>query len=70
MFGIVIAILVQPKLKKADIAKKLKVNKWIKKPLLSNQDYRTNIELLHQFFIKNLSQMDIPAHTKKQSYEK
>lgn len=69
-FGVEIEVLVRPKLENADIAQELEVNGWIGKPLLSNRDRRTNIELLRQFLVRNLSQAGIPAHTKKQSYEK
>lgn len=40
------------------------------KPLLSNRERRTNIELLRQIPARNLSAAGIPTHTKKQSYEK
>lgn len=69
-FGVEIEVPVRPKLEEADIAQELEAEGWIKKPLLSNRDRRTNIELLRQFLVRNLSEAGIPAHTKKQSYEK
>lgn len=69
-FGVEIEVLVRPKLEEADIAQELKAEGWIKKPLLSNRDRRTNIEPLRQFLVRTLSEVGIPAHTKKQTYEK
>lgn len=69
-FGVEIEVLVRPKLEEADIAEALEAEGWIKEPLLSNRDRRINIEILRQFFVRNLLEAGIPAPTKKQSYEK
>ena len=69
-FGVEIEVLVRLKLEEVDIAQALEAEGWIKKPLLSNRDRRINIEILRQFLVRNLSKAGIPAHTKKQSYEK
>lgn len=69
-FGVEIEILVRPKLEKADFAQELDAEGWIRKPLLSNRERRTNIERLRQILARNLTAAGIPTHTKKQPHEK
>lgn len=68
-FDVETEVLVRPRFEKEDIAIEFEAGGWIKKPL-SNQERRANIELLRQILVKKLSRAEIPAHTKKQSYEK
>lgn len=49
-FGVEIQVLVRPKLEKADSARELEAEGWIRESLLSNQERKTNIELLRWIF--------------------